>query len=138
MRAFVTGDPVGLQHLFYYLLQNSFEAARTDAGYIKISSRVEDGHRATSRWRSSIPVCSLDAEETERLFTPFYSTKVAGTGFGLPIARLVATKALRQDGPTARRKGVCGYRDVTQGEQIETLTGRAALAKFLLRFDGQV
>ena len=34
----------------------------------------------------------LNTEETEHLFAPFYSTKVAGTGFGLTIARLLARK----------------------------------------------
>jgi signal transduction histidine kinase len=89
---FVTGDPVGLQHLFYYVFQNSFDAAGPDAGYIKISSRV-DGNDPRSMQVEIFNTGALpEGEETERLFTPFYSTKVAGTGFGLPIARLVTRK----------------------------------------------
>jgi nitrogen-specific signal transduction histidine kinase len=89
---FVTGDPVGLQHLFYYLLQNSFDAAGEDAGYIKISSRVDENEPQTIQVEIFNTGVLPDDEEMERLFTPFYSTKVAGTGFGLPIARLVARK----------------------------------------------
>jgi signal transduction histidine kinase len=89
---FVTGDPVGLQHLFYYLLQNSFDAAGTDAGYIKISSHADENEPRTIQVEIFNTGVLPEGEETERLFTPFYSTKVAGTGFGLPIARLVARK----------------------------------------------
>ncbi|MGB4223965.1 MAG: HAMP domain-containing sensor histidine kinase, partial [Syntrophorhabdus sp.] len=33
-------------------------------------------------------------EKTEQLFSPFFSTKVKGTGFGLPIAQVVVRKHL--------------------------------------------
>jgi signal transduction histidine kinase len=34
----------------------------------------------------------LETQEMERLFAPFYSTKVTGTGFGLAIAQVLARK----------------------------------------------
>ncbi len=89
---FVKGDPDGLQLLFYYLLQNSFEAVIPDAGFIKISSRLEDGTTRNIRVEIINTGAPLEAQETERLFAPFYSTKVTGTGFGLAIARLLAKK----------------------------------------------
>jgi signal transduction histidine kinase len=89
---FVMGDADGLQRLFYYLLQNSFEAVAPDAGIIEISSRLDDG-AARNVWVEIFNTgVSLEAVETERLFAPFYSTKVAGTGFGLAIAQVLAKK----------------------------------------------
>jgi signal transduction histidine kinase len=89
---FVMGDADGLQQLFYYLLQNSFEAVAPDTGFIEISSRMEDGAARNMRVEIFNTGAPLEAEETERLFTPFYSTKVAGTGFGLAIAQVLARK----------------------------------------------
>ena len=89
---FVRGDPVGLQHLFYYVLENSFDAACAEAGYIKVSSRLDDNDSHNILVEIFNTGKLPEEEETERLFTPFYSTKVAGTGFGLPIASLVARK----------------------------------------------
>lgn len=88
----VMGDPVALQHLFYYLLQNSFEAAAADQGLIKISAASDKNTGHNIR----VEICNtgkpIQTDDAERLFTPFFSTKVAGTGFGLPIARLVARR----------------------------------------------
>jgi signal transduction histidine kinase len=88
----VMGDPTALEHLFYYLLQNSFEAAGADKGLIQISVMCEKNASRNVR----VEICNtgkpIQADDAERLFTPFFSTKVAGTGFGLPIARLVARR----------------------------------------------
>jgi signal transduction histidine kinase len=89
---FVTGDADGLQQLFYYLLQNSFEAVAPDTGLIEISSRLEDGAGHNMRVEIVNTGAPLEAQEVERLFAPFYSTKVTGTGFGLAIAQVLARK----------------------------------------------
>jgi len=88
----VTGDPVALQHLFYYLLQNSFEAAAADKGLIRITVVSEKKASRNIRVEISNTGTLIQANDAERLFTPFFSTKAAGTGFGLPIARLVARR----------------------------------------------
>jgi signal transduction histidine kinase len=88
----VRGDPDGLERLFYYLLQNSFEAVGADKGFIKISSHPEDGAMQNLRVEIFNTGGPLEAEETGRLFAPFYSTKVTGTGFGLTIAQVLARK----------------------------------------------
>ncbi len=88
---FLRGDPEWLGHLFYYLIQNSFEAVDEKAPVIRVSSSVE----AAPPFNITIEIFnsgSLPPEEMERLFSPFFSTKTWGTGFGLPIARLVAKK----------------------------------------------
>ena len=89
---FALGDPDALQRLFYYLLQNSFEAVTPETGFIEISSRSDDGAARNLRVEIFNNGAPLEAEETERLFAPFYSTKVTGTGFGLTIAQLLARK----------------------------------------------
>jgi signal transduction histidine kinase len=85
------GDRKWMEHLFYYLLENSMEAAGKEDGFLKISSRIENNPPFDIRievFNSGTP----PTDEAEKLFTPFFSTKVEGTGFGLPIARLVARK----------------------------------------------
>jgi signal transduction histidine kinase len=89
---FVTGDADGLQLLFYYLLQNSFEAVAPDTGFIEISSRLEDGTTRNMRVEIVNTGAPLETQEMERLFAPFYSTKVTGTGFGLAIAQVLTRK----------------------------------------------
>jgi signal transduction histidine kinase len=89
---FAMGDPDALQRLFYYLLQNSFEAVNSETGFIEITSHPDE--RAARNLRVEIfnNGAPLEAEETDHLFAPFYSTKVAGTGFGLTIAQVLARK----------------------------------------------
>lgn len=85
------GDPEWFEHLFFYLIQNSMEAAGKENPGIKISSHVEDAppfNIVIEIFNSGNP----PQEEIEKLFSPFFSTKVTGTGFGLPIARLVVKK----------------------------------------------
>ncbi len=88
---YLKGDRRWIQYLFYYLAENSVEAAGQDEASVRISSRLEKDPPFDIRievFNSGSP----PSEESERLFTPFFSTKPEGTGFGLPIARLVARK----------------------------------------------
>jgi signal transduction histidine kinase len=85
------GDPKWLEYLFYYLIENSMEAVGTENPGIRISSEIENTPPFNIRieiFNSGTP----PGEEIAKLFSPFFSTKVTGTGFGLPIARLVARK----------------------------------------------
>ncbi len=85
------GDQKWMEHLFHYLLENGMEAAGQDGGFLRIRSMIEDSPPFNARieiLNSGAP----PAGDPEQLFTPFFSTKVEGTGFGLPIARLVARK----------------------------------------------
>ena len=88
----VMGDPKELEHLFYSLIRNGMEAADPTDPLLRISS-----------CRELIPPFSVEIEifnkgvaplpeEVEALFSPFYSTKTAGTGFGLPMAKLIVRK----------------------------------------------
>jgi signal transduction histidine kinase len=87
----VKGDQEWMGHLFYYLIENSMEAAGKERAFVKISSQLE----VTQPFNIRIELFNSGeppTDESERLFTPFFSTKAEGTGFGLPIARLVARK----------------------------------------------
>ena len=85
----VTADPVQLQQLVFNLITNALEALsgyRSD-GVLKIASAVvEDG----------VEVCVDDngpgiaADERERVFDAFHSTKTGGMGMGLAICSSVA------------------------------------------------
>ena len=90
----VQGDPKDLETLFYYLLQNSIEAASPEDPFIRISSR----RRETDPDFVEIEIFnngkSPAKEQMDNLFVPFYSSKPYGTGFGLPIAHLAARKNL--------------------------------------------
>lgn len=87
------GDRQELTHLFYYLVQNAIEAAGTDNPRIAITSELDSDSPHYARieiFNTGEP----PKEEVEHLFSPFYSTKLKGTGFGLPIAQVVVRKHL--------------------------------------------
>ncbi len=85
----VVADPVQIQQVVLNLIRNGVESMEgcsgdctlllrtTDAGTDGISCSVVD-HGA-----------GLDEEQEEGLFTPFYTTKEAGMGMGLPISRTI-------------------------------------------------
>jgi signal transduction histidine kinase len=90
----VQGDATALETMFDHLLRNSLEAVDPASPLVRISSGVSLADRGfvrveiynTGRWPTP--------RELENVFVPFYSTKPYGTGFGLPIARIVARKSL--------------------------------------------
>jgi signal transduction histidine kinase len=85
------GDRKWIEHFFYYLLENGAEAANQDDGFVRVSSGIDPSVPIDVRIDIVNSGVAPDGE-VERLFTPFFSTKVEGTGFGLPIARLIARK----------------------------------------------
>jgi signal transduction histidine kinase len=90
----VQGDPKDLETMFYYLLENSFEALPAEDPTITITSKVQN--LATYFLHVEIFNTGTPPEpvDIEHIYTPFYSSKPMGTGFGLPIARLAARKNL--------------------------------------------
>ena len=84
-------DAKDMESMFYYLLENSFEAVDPKNPYIKISSLSEPslpGQIRVEIFNAGVPLRGGDSE----IFSPFFSTKPMGTGFGLSIARLAAIK----------------------------------------------
>jgi signal transduction histidine kinase len=92
--SYVQGDPDDFETMFYYLLENSFEALRPGSPPISIRSSVE----SFASHFLNVEIFNTGAvpkpEEFDSLFTPFYSSKPTGTGFGLPIALLASRKNL--------------------------------------------
>jgi signal transduction histidine kinase len=87
------GDRQELTHLFYYLLQNSMEAVGNDNPRVVITSELDFDSPHYLRieiFNTGEP----PQEKVEQMFSPFFSTKLKGTGFGLPIAQVVVRKHL--------------------------------------------
>jgi signal transduction histidine kinase len=89
---FVKGDPRGLTCLFHYLLQNAMEAAGKREPMVRVTSRAEEGRIPDLRIEIFNTGSPPRKDQVGRLFSPFYSTKLSGTGFGLPIAHLVVRR----------------------------------------------
>lgn len=101
------GDAKWLEHLFHYLIENSIEAVDRQNPVIRISSEIE----STAPFNVRIEIFNTGSppqEEVGKLFSPFFSTKATGTGFGLPIARLVVKKhhGTLSIGPAREKEGV--------------------------------
>lgn len=85
----VMGDRVQIQQLVYNLLTNALEAIsgfRSGDGALWVTSRIADGE---------IEVCvddngpGIPADEAEKIFGAFYTTKPSGLGMGLAICSSV-------------------------------------------------
>ncbi len=89
----VKADAHDLEIMFRYLLENSFEAVEPENPHIRISSSADSnkGFIHVEIFNNGTP---LAIEDLENIYTPFYSSKATGTGFGLPIARMIARKNL--------------------------------------------
>ncbi|MCX7794710.1 MAG: ATP-binding protein [Thermodesulfovibrionales bacterium] len=90
--ALVLGDRKDLSELFYEVLSNSFDALTPEDPYISIKASSDSalpGRLRIEIFNRGIPP---RAEDIEKLFTPFFSTKPLGSGFGLAIAQMAARK----------------------------------------------
>jgi signal transduction histidine kinase len=87
-------DRVDLENMFYYLLQNSLEAADPADPTVRIASRPFGGDNGFVEVEIFNTGQSPGPEDMENIFVPFFSLKPYGTGFGLPIAQLAARKNL--------------------------------------------
>ncbi|MGC9796648.1 ATP-binding protein [Fervidobacterium riparium] len=67
------------------LLQNAIEATPND-GKILIETKIKLDKVLVSVWNEGKPI---DKETADKLFTPFFTTKVYGTGLGLAICKKI-------------------------------------------------
>jgi signal transduction histidine kinase len=81
----VRGDVEALQQLFLNLLLNAQQASPD--GETIVTATRSDGRLIVSITDSG---AGMDSEHVARAFDPYYTTRVKGTGLGLPIARQIA------------------------------------------------
>ncbi len=88
----ILGDKREMESMLHQLLLNSFEATDPKNPYLRITSKtypILPNRVQIEIFNTGIPI---KKDELETLFSPFFSTKFYGTGFGLPIAELAVKK----------------------------------------------
>jgi signal transduction histidine kinase len=86
----VSGDRVQLQQVILNLLMNAMEAMASveeGARELSISTSQDQTSHILVAVGDSGP--GIDAEQLERIFAPFYTTKSSGIGMGLSICRSI-------------------------------------------------
>ncbi|MCI0547815.1 MAG: ATP-binding protein [Candidatus Rokubacteria bacterium] len=94
------GDPFRLSEVFTNLIQNALQSSPPD-GVVEVFVERADADRARVRVRNT--GVGIPDDLRERIFHPFFTTKVRGTGLGLAIARQIVeahhgTLTLESDG----------------------------------------
>jgi PAS domain S-box-containing protein len=99
----VWADRVQLQQVFMNLMLNAIEAMKETGGALTIKSHLgQDGRLMISVSDTGV---GLPAENAERIFDAFYTTKPQGSGMGLAISRSIVEShggrlwATANDGP---------------------------------------
>src|SRR5580700_11261818 len=83
----VLADRVQLQQVFMNLMLNAIDAMKDTGGKLTIDTRLTpEGQLIVSIADTGV---GLAAEDTERIFDAFHSTKPQGTGMGLAITRSI-------------------------------------------------
>ncbi|NQT85870.1 HAMP domain-containing histidine kinase [bacterium] len=73
----------GLFQVFSNLVSNAYDAMAATGGVLTVSTALEDGH-IVARVRDTGH--GMPPEVVERIFTPFFTTKLPGKGMGLGLA----------------------------------------------------
>ncbi len=82
--AAVEGDAGQLRRVLLNVVHNGLEAMQARGGELRVAAGVEDG-----LVRVRVRDQGTGVEDVERIFEPYYTTKVKGTGLGLLIARQI-------------------------------------------------
>ena len=88
----VRGDPIHMQQVLLNLMLNASDAMSSRAGgtrRMRISTALTDGDKVEVAVADSGP--GIAAQDVDRLFDSFFSTKREGMGLGLSIARSLIT-----------------------------------------------
>jgi len=68
------------------LIINGFQAMTPEGGTLTLSAEEADGW---ATFRVADTGCGIAPQELKKIFDPFYTSKGAGTGLGLPIVRQI-------------------------------------------------
>jgi signal transduction histidine kinase len=79
-------DRVQLQQVFMNLMLNGIEAMGDSGGELTVTSALQDGQLQFSVSDTGV---GLPAENTDQIFTAFFTTKPQGSGMGLAISRSI-------------------------------------------------
>jgi len=88
------GDPAQLRQIFTNFLTNAFEAMN-GAGRVEIAAIAVDGEEEAEQGGPTVVITVSDngpgipPEVTDRIFSPFFTTKPQGSGLGLAIVRKI-------------------------------------------------
>ncbi len=95
----ITGDRDLLVRLFLNLIKNAGEAS-PDNDRITIESRIDSEYHMSFPGARSTPMVlisindngpGIPQKQLEQVFTPFFTTKIGGSGLGLPICQKIVT-----------------------------------------------
>jgi two-component system nitrogen regulation sensor histidine kinase GlnL len=93
----IKGDEGFLTRLFLNLIKNAREAI-AHKGEVLIETRISSNYHMTCPGRRSSQMvditisdtgCGIEAEEMDRIFTPYFTTKSTGSGLGLAICQKI-------------------------------------------------
>ena len=82
-----------LKSAFLNIAINAIQAMREGGGRLEIATALRDGHDGREllvRFTDDGP--GIPAEDLERVFVPYYTTREGGTGLGMAIARRTAER----------------------------------------------
>jgi two-component system nitrogen regulation sensor histidine kinase NtrY len=82
----IEADPDQLKRVLLNVINNGLEAMDGRGGRLLVATSGPD---ASGRLRLSVRDQGGGVEDAERIFEPYYTTKVKGTGLGLAIARQI-------------------------------------------------
>ena len=89
---YVKADPNQLEQLFHILIENSIDSMK-GKGTIKVScTLIHDLENTNIKWveiEFSDNGCGISEENLSKVFEPYFTTKVDGTGFGLALAHKI-------------------------------------------------
>jgi signal transduction histidine kinase len=88
----VMADPVELRRVVLNLVVNAWEAIGGNPGRVTVSTGAAEGRRAGTWLEVADDGRGMDADTTERVFEPFFSTRTDGTGLGLSLVREIVDR----------------------------------------------
>jgi two-component system nitrogen regulation sensor histidine kinase GlnL len=113
----ILGDENLLTQLFLNLIKNAGEAIE-EAGEIRVTTRIDSDYHLSAPGERSVPLVKIvieddgpgiPAEQGERIFTPFYTTKTGGTGLGLATCQKIVCDHHGLLSVKNRKEGGCAF-----------------------------